>query len=126
MFMKSTRWRGFYLNISIKCLQVKRKYPNIGESSSRGEQPQHRVPLTDQLRTGGRTDRDRKQTNNIRNKQRATTESVCVEGQLRRARRRKQKQKKQQQWLTQISSGQEGLTLKDQIQIENKTIAIYS
>ena len=85
MFMKSTKWRGLYFNINIKCVQVKRKYPNIGESSSRGEQPQHRVALTDQLRTGGHRDRDKKQTNNIRNKQRATTESVCVEGQFRRA-----------------------------------------
>ena len=57
MFMKSTSWRGFYLNINIICLQVKRKYPNIGESSSRGEQPQHRVTLTDQLRTGGHRDK---------------------------------------------------------------------
>ena len=34
-------------------MQVKWKYPNVGEGSQGGEQPQHRLPLTDKLRTGG-------------------------------------------------------------------------
>ena len=77
-----------------------------------------------QDRWAAQTEIRNKQTNNTRNKQRENTESVCVEGQFRRGRWHRQKQKKQQQWLTQISSGQEGLTLTDQIEIANKTIAI--